>query len=97
MDNNKTTKPLAPHPIPRIPVQSSTLASVGYDPETSTLAVQFRDRHGNPVEGAVYEYEGVPRWVYDDLVDPDFNSSRGRFFDRVVKKGGFNYRKVEDN
>ncbi len=89
-----TTKPLIARPIPRTPVESSMLFSVGYEPNGSILAVQFRDRSGNPTR--VYEYEGVPEWIYQEIVDPLATRSRGEFFDRVVKKGPYTGYRVEE-
>lgn len=53
-----------------IPVSSSMIASVGYDPETSVLEVTFSN-------GRTYEYEGVPSHVFDGMIHA---SSVGRFF-----------------
>jgi len=54
----------------RMPVESSTLKSIGYDPETSTLEVEFR-------RGAIYQYFDVPPDVYAQLMSA---SSHGQFF-----------------
>jgi hypothetical protein len=80
-------------PIPRHPVQSSQIASIGYEPNGSFLVVEFRDARGDPSD--IYEYQGVPKWIYDDLIDPDYPMSKGRMFTRLVKGGGFHYRKLE--
>lgn len=48
-------------PIARKPVTSSNLVAVGYDPATSTLAVEFKG-------GAVYHYGNVPAQAFDDLM-----------------------------
>jgi KTSC domain len=45
----------------RISVASSNLASVGYDPITQTLEIEFHN-------GGVYQYFGVPTEVYEGLV-----------------------------
>jgi hypothetical protein len=70
--------------MPLTPVVSSNLASVGYDPNTRTLEVQFHS-------GGIYQYSGVPQPVYADLMAA---SSHGRFFDRYVKKARYPYRKI---
>ena len=44
-----------------IPVQSSMISSVGYDVAKKVLRVVFDS-------GAVWEYSGVPKKVYDDLL-----------------------------
>ena len=43
------------------PVESSMIASVGYDGKKKVLRVAFNS-------GAVWEYSGVPRKVYDELL-----------------------------
>lgn len=54
----------------RIPVISSNLRSVGYDPVTSTLEVEFHT-------GSVYEYRRVPAQVHDGLMRA---GSKGEYF-----------------
>lgn len=54
----------------RRPVDSSSLASVGFDPESQVLEVEFR-------HGGVYRYYGVPSTVYQELM---IAPSKGRFF-----------------
>jgi hypothetical protein len=68
----------------RIPVQSSDLASVGYDLESATLEVEF-------LKGAVYQYYGVPESVYNGLMNAP---SKGRFLDQFVKKAGYSYSRI---
>lgn len=51
-------------------VASSAISSVGYDPESETLEVEFSS-------GAVYEYYGVPRKVYRSLMSAP---SKGQFW-----------------
>lgn len=45
-------------------VSSSNLRSVGYDPETKTLEVEFQN-------GSVYQYFNVPPQVYKGLMTND--------------------------
>lgn len=68
----------------RISVSSSHLLSVGYDPNTQTLEVQFTDY-------SVYQYFGVPQSIYNGLMRA---GSHGSYFDAHVKKGGYAYRRV---
>jgi hypothetical protein len=68
----------------RISVQSSNLASVGYDLESATLEIEF-------VNGGVYQYFGVSDSVYYDLMNAP---SKGRFFDQFVKKGGYSWSRI---
>ena len=51
-------------------VNSSSLASIGYDPVSWTLDVEFR-------KGGVYRYSGVLPQVYQMLM---LAPSKGRFF-----------------
>lgn len=68
----------------RIPVQSSNLASVGYDPATATLEVEF-------LNGSVYQYFGVPESVYEGLLNAP---SKGSYLDQHVKKAGYSYNRI---
>jgi KTSC domain len=68
----------------RIPVSSSNLLSVGYDQTTQTLEIEF-------LHGGVYQYSGVPSSVYDDLMTAE---SHGTYFDRHIKKAGYDYQKI---
>jgi len=56
-------------------VSSSNLASVGYDPNSNTLEIQFHS-------GGIYQYTGVPEYVYEELMSA---SSLGSFFARSIK------------
>jgi len=59
----------------RTPVSSSILESVGYDPETQTLEVEFK-------EGGIYRYFEVPESVYNGLLSVD---SHGSFYAEHIK------------
>lgn len=76
MWNFNTTK------MKRQAVDSSNLASVGYDPQT--LEIEFK-------HGGIYQYYNVPKSVYDGLMNA---SSHGQYFDRNIKKAGYRYSKV---
>jgi len=65
-------------------VSSSNLKSVGYDPKTQTLEIEFLD-------GSIYQYFSVPQSVYEGLMGA---ASHGTYFDRYIKKGGYRYLKV---
>lgn len=67
-----------------ISVSSSTLAAVGYDSDTATLCIQF-------LNGGIYSYQGVPTEVFEGLVS---SGSKGQYFDRIIKKGGYPYSKI---
>ncbi|MDW9593529.1 KTSC domain-containing protein [Sinorhizobium meliloti] len=60
----------------RQPVSSSSLASVGYDPASETLQVEF------VATGKVYEYYNVPQFMYDRLVEA---ASIGQFFNAEIR------------
>lgn len=56
-------------------VASSNLSSVGYDPETETLEVEF-------LNGSVYQYFNVPEIMYERLMQ---ESSKGKFLNAYIK------------
>jgi len=60
----------------RIPVDSSNLASVGYDPESLVLEAEFKN-------GKAYQYFDVPQGTYDELMS---SSSKGSYMNNVIKK-----------
>ena len=59
----------------RQPVESSSLASVGYEKWTRTLEVEFHN-------GGVYQYLGVPLSVHRDLMTAE---SLGAFLNTRIK------------
>ncbi len=67
----------------RTPVSSSNVASVGYDPRTMTLEVEF-------VKGTIYQYFDVPQHVYDSLMGA---ASLGSFLNQHIK-GSYRYAPV---
>ena len=69
--------------LPRNPVQSSNIASIGYDEVRYILEVEFRT-------GSVYQYYNVPKSVYKGLINA---SSHGTYLGRYVKDV-YRYRKV---
>lgn len=68
----------------RIPVASTNVASIGYEVETQTLEVEFRN-------GSVYQYFNVPEFHYEGLLNA---SSKGRYLNEHIKKGGYPCTKV---
>ena len=68
----------------RQPVESSNLAAVGYDPETTTLEIQFK-------KGPVYQYYKVPPEVYEEFMESE---SVGEAFSQLIKSGGYKYERV---
>ena len=63
-------------PMDRQPVSSSNIRSVGYEPETRILEVEF---HG----GRSYQYSGVPEGVYRGLMLAD---SKGSYFHKHIRE-----------
>jgi hypothetical protein len=64
-------------------VESSNLASIGYDAENEILEVQFN-------HGGVYQYFDVPENVYEELMNAD---SHGRYFVANIKDD-YEYQKI---
>lgn len=67
----------------RTPVSSTNVASVGYDPDTQTLEIEF-------TSGTVYQYFDVPQTVYEALMASD---SAGGFVNSQLK-GYYRYARV---
>jgi KTSC domain len=64
-------------------VESTTLATVGYDENLNRLQLEFCSR-------AVYLYFGVPRVVYEALLGAP---SKGRYFNGTIR-GRYPYRQI---
>ena len=67
-----------------IPVSSSMIMSIGWNPDSQRLVAQFK-------EGVWYEYDGIPADVAARII---FNPSVGGTFNDLIKKGGFQFRRV---
>ena len=67
----------------RTAVESSNLASVGYDEKTKTLEIQFN-------HGGIYEYYNVEKSVYEELMNAE---SHGSYFMSMIR-GAYNYSRV---
>ena len=61
--------------IPRQPVKSSSLSSIGYLADHGVLEIEF-------VNGAVYRYERVEEDVFARLVSAE---SKGAFFNAEIR------------
>ncbi|MDA2939146.1 KTSC domain-containing protein [Acidobacteria bacterium AH-259-A15] len=59
----------------RTPVDSSNIASIGYDPQTLTLELEF-------TSGRVYQYFDVPSTTHEQLMQAE---SKGKFFNAQIK------------
>jgi KTSC domain len=66
-----------------IPVESATLATVGYDEARELLQLEFRSQ-------AIYQYQGVSATVYDALLHAP---SKGSYFNQAIR-GRFPYKRV---
>jgi len=69
--------------IDRTSVTSSNLRSVGYDPGTETLEIEFH-------HGGVYQYFGVPSDIHNALMNAP---SHGKYFAANIKNN-FNWKKI---
>ena len=67
--------------IPRKPVSSSALRSVGYDASRRILVIEFHN-------GSVYRYFDVPSNVHVGLMEA---SSHGKYFHRHIRNSGYRY------
>ncbi len=67
----------------RVSVSSSNISSIGYDPETQVLEIEFHD-------GSIYQYDGVPQSVYEGLMNA---SSHGQYLHQHIKDR-YSHRKV---
>lgn len=67
----------------RVQVESSHIASIGYDPDSETLEIEF-------VKGELYQYYNVPKYVFDELMSA---SSHGTYLAANIK-GTYSYSKV---
>ncbi|MFJ5446993.1 KTSC domain-containing protein [Methylobacillus methanolivorans] len=59
----------------RTPVASSNIGSIGYDPESSTLEIEF-------LNGSIYQYFDVNENVYTDLISA---GSVGQYFSANIR------------
>ena len=59
----------------RIPVISSNLKSVGYDPSQQILEIEFQS-------GDIYQYMNVPQNIYLALINAP---SKGSFFAQYIR------------
>ena len=62
--------------IPRLPVQSTAIAKIGYSKRRHILEIEF-------VNGALYRYFDVPLSVYRELMSAE---SKARFYDSNIRK-----------
>lgn len=68
-------RPVADNPIARVRVDSSNIASIGFDETRYILEIQFHS-------GDVYRYARVPSHVHQGLMDAE---SKGSYFLRFIR------------
>lgn len=68
----------------RTPVSSTNIHSVGYDPQSATLEVEF-------TSGGVFQYFNVPERLHQGLMKAE---SKGEFLKNNIKYG-YRYQKVK--
>jgi hypothetical protein len=66
------------------PVTSTSVAAIGYDPDTNTLGVRF-------LNGGEFHYYGVSADVFEGMKAA---TSVGRYLDQYIKKAGYQYARV---
>lgn len=59
----------------RTPVSSSNISAIGYDADSQTLEVEFKN-------GAVYQYSGVPPIEHEGILYAD---SKGKYLHANIK------------
>ena len=64
-------------------VESSNLASIGYDAENEILEVEFK-------HGGIYQYFDVSESVYEELMNAD---SHGKYFSANIRND-YEYQKM---
>ncbi len=67
----------------RTPVTSSNIRSIGYDPQSALLEVEF-------TSGDVYQYFNVPEHLYRGLMNA---SSKGQFLSDYIRNS-YRYQKI---
>lgn len=65
-----------PSPLRLTPVKSSHLHSIGYNPVSQTLDIQFLSG------GKTYRYSSVPPQIHSTLLS---SPSKGKFFHKHIK------------
>jgi hypothetical protein len=66
----------------RFPVDSSSIAAIGYDPESCVLEIEFRE------SGHTYRYFGVPAADYAAFLSAE---SKGTYLNQKFKPRGYPY------
>ncbi len=67
--------------LQHFPVESNNIASIGYDPMTSTLEIASHS-------GGIYQYFNVPRSIYEEFMTAP---SKSYFYHQFIKRIDFRY------
>ncbi|NYT74957.1 KTSC domain-containing protein [Halomonas sp. QX-2] len=67
----------------KVQVESSNIASIGYDADSETLEIEF-------LNGSVYQYYNIPENIYDGIMSA---ASHGGYLASNIK-GQYSYSKV---
>jgi len=67
----------------RTQVSSSNIQSIGYDPQSAVLEVEF-------ISGDIYQYLNIPEHLYEQFMNA---SSHGQFLNNHIKYS-YRYQKV---
>ncbi|HLJ86537.1 MAG TPA: KTSC domain-containing protein [Candidatus Angelobacter sp.] len=70
----------------RIPIDSITILSMGYNPSERVLELEYRDT------GDVYQYLEVPLEEYEAFQAAE---SKGTYLNKEFKKKGYRYRRLK--
>ena len=68
----------------RVAVESSFLAAIGYDSDSSILKVEFQD-------GDLYQYQNVPTNIYEEFMDAP---SKGTYLNTRLKDPKYPHKKI---
>ena len=70
---NNSNSPLLK--VPRIQVKSSHIKSIGYEGDSRTVIVEFK-------QGAIWSYSPITQQGFTEFTDAD---SKGKYFDEKIK------------
>lgn len=68
----------------RLPIRSTSLKAVGYDPATQTLEIEYR-------HGSIVRYTGVSEAVYQGLLHVP---GKVQFVEQVLERSGYGREQV---
>jgi hypothetical protein len=69
----------------RKPVDSTSIATMGYDPASGVLEIEFKE------SGEVYRYFEVPVAAYEAFLEAP---SKGTYLNQQFKKAGYRYERL---